>query len=190
MALQNQYRENFNFTFERLGAAINTINGLDEMMKRLGRALETTPEANKERNTHGKMKFHDMSREFRDNQQYFMQGFIEKLENDFDTVSAMTIVFELQTYINSGIDDDLFSHEELKSLIHLIQSWNEVIGILDFSLLQSESVPAEITALALARIESKLAKNWTEADKIRDELADMGWRMIDEAGGKWRVEKI
>ena len=25
MALQNQYRENFNFTFERLGAAINTI---------------------------------------------------------------------------------------------------------------------------------------------------------------------
>ena len=25
MALQNQYAENFNFTFERLGAAINTI---------------------------------------------------------------------------------------------------------------------------------------------------------------------
>ncbi len=25
MALQNQYRENFNFTFERLTAAINTI---------------------------------------------------------------------------------------------------------------------------------------------------------------------
>lgn len=25
MALQNQYRENFNFTFERLGAAVNTI---------------------------------------------------------------------------------------------------------------------------------------------------------------------
>lgn len=37
MALQNQYRENFNFTFERLGAAINTIRGLDEMIKRLGR---------------------------------------------------------------------------------------------------------------------------------------------------------
>lgn len=37
MALQNQYRDNFNFTFERLTAAINTIRGLDEMMKRLGR---------------------------------------------------------------------------------------------------------------------------------------------------------
>ena len=37
MALQNQYRENFNFTWDRLQASINTINGLDEMMKRLGR---------------------------------------------------------------------------------------------------------------------------------------------------------
>lgn len=40
MALQNQYRENFNFTLERLGAAINTIKGLDEMLKRLGRYRE------------------------------------------------------------------------------------------------------------------------------------------------------
>jgi cysteinyl-tRNA synthetase len=190
MALQNQYRENFNFTFERLGAAINTIKGLDEMMKRLGRALENTPVASDERNAHGKMKFHDISREFRENQQYFMQEFIERLENDFDTVSAMTVVFEFQTYVNSGIDDDAFSHEELKSLIQLLQSWDEVIGILDFTLLQSESVPTDIEALAVARLAAKIEKNWAEADKIRDELARLGWKMIDEAGGKWRVERI
>lgn len=190
MALQNQYRENFNFTFDRLGAAINTIKWLDEMMKRLGRALEVAPVANDERNAHGKMKFHDISREFRENQQYFMQEFIEKLENDFDTVSAMTIVFEFQTYVNSGIDDDAFSHEELKSLIQLIQSWDEVIGILDFSLLESESVPTEIEALAVARVAAKIEKNWAEADRIRDELKSLGWNMIDEAGGKWRVERV
>ena len=190
MALQNQYRENFNFTFERLGAAINTIKWLDEMMKRLGRYIENLPEGSDERNAHGKMKFHDISREFRDNQQYFMQEFIEKLENDFDTVSAMTIVFELQGYVNSGIDDALFSREEAKSLIELLKSWDTVIGILDFSLLESESIPKEIEALAVARIEAKATKDWVEADKIRDELAWLGWRMIDEAGGKWRVERI
>jgi len=190
MALQNQYRENFNFTFERLSAAINTIKGIDEMIKRLGRTLGTTPEANDERNAHGKMRFHDISREFRENQQYFMQEFIEKLENDFDTVSAMTIVFEFQTYVNSGIDDDAFSHEELKSLIQLIQSWDEVIGILDFSLLESESVPKDIEALAVERVAAKIEKKWAEADRIRDELAGLGWKMIDEAGGKWRVERI
>lgn len=190
MALQNQYRENFNFTFERLNAAINTIKWLDEMMKRLGRALEVAPVANDERNAHGKMKFHDISREFRENQQYFMQEFIEKLENDFDTVSAMTIVFEFQTYVNSGIDDDAFSHEELKSLLQILQSWDEVIGILDFSLLESEEIPEDIFELAKKRIVAKYEKNWAEADRIRDELKSLGWNMIDESGGKWRVERV
>ncbi|MDD2693997.1 MAG: cysteine--tRNA ligase [Candidatus Gracilibacteria bacterium] len=191
MALQNQYRENFNFTFERLAAAINTIKGLDEMMKRLGRYKSALPEGDDLRNAHGKMKFHNISREFRENQQYFMQEFIEKLENDFDTVSAMTIVFEFQSYINSGIDDELFSLEETKSLISLLESWNEVLAILDFSLLESNiAIPKEIEALAVARTEAKMAKNWAEADNLRDELTSLGWKMIDEAGGKWRVEKI
>ena len=191
MALQNQYRENFNFTFDRLGAAINTIKGLDEMMKRLGRYRDQFAPTEEIRNNHGKLKFHDISREFRENQQYFMQEFIEKIENDFDTVSAMTIVFEFQSYINSGIDDELFSLEEAKSLISLLESWNEVLAILDFSLLESNiAIPKEIEALAVARTEAKIAKNWVEADKLRDELTSLGWKMIDEAGGRWRVEKV
>ncbi len=41
MGLQNQYRENFNYTADRLKASINTITGLDEMMRRLGRYQTT-----------------------------------------------------------------------------------------------------------------------------------------------------
>ena len=191
MWLQNQYRENFNFTFDRLNAAINTIKWLDEMMKRLGRYIENLPKGNDERNARGKMKFHEISREFRDNQQAFMQDFIEKIENDFDTLGAMTIIFEFQSYINSGIDDELFSLEEAKSLIDLLRSWNEVVAIFDFSLLEnSEIIPEEITKLALDRIDAKIAKNWAEADRIRDMLVGKWWKMIDEAGGKWRVEKV
>lgn len=191
MALQNQYRENFNFTFERLDAAMNTIKWLDEMMKRLSRYIERQTPASEERNAHGKMKFHDISREFRDNQQYFMQAFIEKLEDDFDTVSAMTVVYEYQGYVNSGIDETLFSSEEAKSLVDLLRSWDEVLGILDFSLLESSlEIPEEITKLALDRVDAKLAKNWWEADRIRDELTSLGWKMIDEKDGGWRVEKL
>lgn len=188
MALQNQYRENFNFTFERLGAAINTIRGLDEMMKRLGRYITKLPETSEERTGRGKLKFHEISREFRENQQAFMQEFIEKLENDFDTVSVMTIVFEFQGYVNSGVDEESFSLEEAKSLRDILKSWNEVLGILDFSLLESESLPEDIQKLALDRYDAKIAKNWAEADRIRDELAGLGWKMIDEKDG-WRVER-
>lgn len=191
MALQNQYRENFNFTFERLQAAINTIVGFDEMLKRLWRYVWKFIPTEEIRNNHGKLKFHEITREFRDNQQYFMQEFIEKLENDFDTVSAMTVVFQYQSYINSGIDDELFSLEEGKSLIELLKSWDEVLGILDFSLLDSKiEIPEDITQLALDRVDAKIAKNWWEADRIRDELQNKWWKMIDEKDGKWRVEKV
>jgi hypothetical protein len=39
----------------------------------------------------------------------------------------MTIVFEYQGYINGGIDDELFSLEEAKSLIDLLKIWDEVL---------------------------------------------------------------
>lgn len=171
MALANQYRENFNFTFERLSAAINTIKGLDEMVKRLARYTEKSPKSSDERNAHGKMKFHEITREFRDNQQYFMQNFIEKIEDDFDTNSALTVLFEYQGYINSGIDEELFSYEEAKSLRDLLESWDSVLAIFDFSPFDSQaSIPEAITKLAEARILAKNLKDWTKADRLRDEI--------------------
>lgn len=111
-----------------------------------------------------------------------MQEFVEKLEDDFDTLGAMAIIFEYQTYINSGIDDELFSLEECKSIIDFLKTWNEVVAIFDFELLESnEVIPKEIEALGVARTEAKLQKNWAEADRIRDELTSLGWKMIDEA---------
>jgi cysteinyl-tRNA synthetase len=196
MALQNQYRDNFNFTFERLGAAINTIKWLDEMMKRLGRYRDLLlrdvvelSEEDRELTAKWRIKFHDITREFRENQQAFMQEFIEKLEDDFDTLSAMQLIYEYQTYINTGIDDELFTAGECQSLIGLMQSWDAVVAIFDFSLLESESLPADISRLAEARVLAKSLKDWAEADRIRDELVSLGYKMIDEKDG-WRMERI
>ncbi len=103
-----------------------------------------------------------------------MQEFIEKLEDDFDTLGAMTIVFEYQTYINKSIDDALFSLEECKSIIDFLKTWNEVIAIFDFELLQNnEIIPKEMIALLAERNEAKLNKNYAVADRIRDKLDTM-----------------
>lgn len=161
------------------------------MMKRLGRYQDNLPEVSDERSARGKLKFHGIARDFRDNQQVFMQAFVEKIENDFALPEAMAIVFEYQSYINAGIDEQMFKQEEVKSLIDLLRSWDEVLAILDFSLLEGQAaIPKEIEALGLARVVAKSEKNWKEADRIRDELTSLGWKMIDEAGGKWRVERM
>ncbi len=76
-------------------------------------------------------------------------------------------------------------------MIDLLKSWNEVLAIFDFTkLLNDQDYPEEIFEFCKARIIAKAEKNWGEADRIRDELTTLGWKMIDEAGGKWRVEKM
>ncbi len=69
-------------------------------------------------------------------------------------------------------------------------SFDEVLGVFDFSLLDEMTVPAEILELGTKRLEAKLEKNWSEADRIRDEIGRLGWKMIDEKDGKWHMEPI
>jgi cysteinyl-tRNA synthetase len=70
-----------------------------------------------------------------------------------------------------------------------MQSWDAVVALFDFSLLTSESLPADISRLAEARVLAKSLKDWAEADRIRDELVSLGYKMIDEKDG-WRMEKM
>ena len=49
------------------------------------------------------------------------------------------------------------------------------------------AVAPEVQALVEARTAAKKAKNWPEADRIRDELKSMGYEVIDTPqGAKWR----
>ena len=69
---------------------------MDEMMKRLGFSMQGEEE-NTERTARGKLKFHDITREFRDNIQGLMQDFVAFLEDDFSTPEALAVVFEMHS---------------------------------------------------------------------------------------------
>lgn len=190
MNFQNKYRENFNFTDERIRAAFNTIRSIDETTKRLFLYKKDEKEQT-ERSARGKLKFHDISREFRDNIQSLMQDFVAFLEDDFSMPEAMTVIFEMHSWINSAIDDEAFSLEEKKAIISLMKNFNEVLALYDFSVTEDhKNTPESIKNLAELRIQAKAEKNWEKADKIRDEIAENGYKMIDEKNGGWRLEKI
>jgi cysteinyl-tRNA synthetase len=54
---------------------------------------------------------------------------------------------------------------------------------------QVETAPQEVLALAAARVEARLAKQWADADRLRGELALAGWEMEDQAGG-YRLKRV
>ena len=52
---------------------------------------------------------------------------------------------------------------------------------------EAANADPEIDALVAMRTEAKKAKNWAEADRIRDELKARGIEIIDTPqGAKWR----
>lgn len=155
MCLQNRYRENFNFTFSRLESAMATIENLDNTLKRLKSYIP--------RNT-------KVRREFRDELQASVQSFVESLENDFDTVIALTVVFDFIKNVHRDIDSDSLTTKEVSSVIELLRSWDAVMGVFDWTILEEKSVPENVEKMAQERQEAKKNKNFAHADELRQEI--------------------
>lgn len=168
MCLQNRYRENFNFTFARLESAMATIESLDNTLKRL---KSYTP-----RNT-------KVRREFRDELQSHVQNFVASLENDFDTVIALTSVFDFIKNIHRDIDTDSLTTKEVSSVVEVLRSWDGVMGVFDWSIFETTSIPENIQKLAQERQEAKKNKDFSRADEIRKEVENAGYTITDSKDG-------
>lgn len=168
MCLQNRYRENFNFTFERLESAMATVTSLDNTLKRL--------KSYSPRNT-------KVRREFRDMLQESMQSFVSALENDVDTVIALTTVFEFITHINKDMDSGSLTEKESASCQEILRSWDAIMGVIDWSLLENASISDEIMELVSRRQVAKAEKNFALADELRNKVDALGYIIIDTPGG-------
>ena len=51
-------------------------------------------------------------------------------------------------------------------------------------LTKTTALPPEIEALAEARVQARLAKDWRKSDQLRDELGARGWDARDTKDGQ------
>jgi cysteinyl-tRNA synthetase len=86
----------------------------------------------------------------------------------------------------AALDDD-FNTPEALAILH---GWRDhdllrdALGLFGLaSLAVEEQAPAEIVRLAEARQAARAAKDFAEADRLRDALAAAGWQARDEPGG-------
>ncbi|MDD2487417.1 MAG: cysteine--tRNA ligase [Candidatus Gracilibacteria bacterium] len=169
-----KYSESFNFTFDRLRQAIQNIKTFDEAFRRIKNYKKIE----------GKV-----SKETSDNLQYFVQNYITSLEDDFSTVEALVSVFDLVKYVNSGIDDNLFNSAEIDAIIGVFKTFNEVLNVFDFNIFEEqEPIPENIIKLLEQRNAEKSAKNFEMADKLRDEISLLGYKIVDDKNGS-RAER-
>jgi len=86
----------------------------------------------------------------------------------------------------AALDDD-FNTPEALAILH---GWRDhdllkqALGIFGLaSLAEREEAPADVVKLAEARRAARAAGDFAEADRLRDEIAELGWEVRDTPGG-------
>lgn len=115
----------------------------------------------------------------------FREKFCAAMDDDFNTADAISAIFEMIRDVNAAVSP---SADPTKALAKLcfdeFMELCEVLGI-PFSA-ASDSLETEIEERIAARQAARKAKNFAEADRIRDELKAEGIILEDTPQGvKW-----
>lgn len=113
------------------------------------------------------------------------QHFIDSMEEDFNTAGAMSAIFDLARDINSYLGASSTHSRELAEFA--LDLYNELTGVMGLLYnRKADSLDSEIEALIEQRQAARKAKNFAEADRIRDELKTLGIVLEDTPQGvKW-----
>jgi cysteinyl-tRNA synthetase len=100
------------------------------------------------------------------------EAFFDALADDFNTAKALAALYEWIGAANK------LEHPAGDRDLH------DMLGVLGLeSLMEREQAPPAVVALADQREAARRAKDWAEADRLRDELRDRGWEVRDGPQG-------
>ena len=156
--LQSHYRRGLMFSWENLD---NAQTAYDKLVARVA-ALQDAPADSADAEAAEALR----------------QRFRDAMDNDLNTSLAVTALYDvLKAKVADGTKRALIG--EFDQVLSL--------GLLEAAAKQPEEEPqegdAEIDALVAARTAAKKAKNFAEADRIRDQLKDMGIVLVDTKEG-------
>ena len=113
-----------------------------------------------------------------------IEQFNTALEDDLNTADGIAAVFDLVRDINTLALGKGESRQTVEYAAKVFDTLTDVLGLVYNR--KEEKSDSEIDALIEARTQARKDKNWAEADRIRDELKDMGIILEDTPQGvKW-----
>ncbi len=115
------------------------------------------------------------------------EQFIAAMDDDLNTADGISALFELARDINIAMTKNP-SKELCQIALTRFMELADVLGLLYVK--KEDSLDSQVEDLIQQRTAARKAKNFAEADRIRDLLKDMGIVLEDTAQGvKWKYEK-
>lgn len=158
------YRQSLNFTFASLDgarAALQRLDGFRERLEKAAGAAECPDQV--------VPVWADV----------YVQRFINAMDDDLNISDALAALFDMVHEGNRRMDSGSLEGDAAA----LLAKWGSFDRVLGFLQSEKAAVPDNILELAEGRQAARLAKNWGEADRLRDELATAGWEVKDTPAG-------
>ncbi len=106
-------------------------------------------------------------------------GFLNALNDDMNLPQAIAEMHSLAARANQ-------TPAEKTALANQLRACGRFLGVLEqpaSTWFGEDTIPENITALAVARVEAKAGKNWAEADRLRGEIEAAGYGIEDRKEG-------
>ncbi len=171
--LTAHYRETFNFTLDGLSGARAALARIDECLGKL-------------RETAGRDALPRVQADQQVGPTGLVKDFTAALDDDLNISAAWGAVFEWVRETNRRLAENSLDATDAATAL---ATWDKIDSVLGIGTKSDTEIPAEILALAEARIAAKKAKDFKRADAIRDELKTKGWAIEDTAKGP-KLKKI
>lgn len=176
LLISAQYRSPINYSTDIIEQCISALNRLYTCRDSLDFELKNASDAE-----------HDGDRAIIDGFGKYREQFIAAMDDDLNTADAIASIFELVRDINTNVVGKTPSKALVEGAISVFDELTGVLGLVYNR--KTETLDSDIEALIEARTNARKEKNWAEADRIRDQLKEMGIVLEDTAQGvKWHRE--
>ncbi|MGD9031276.1 MAG: cysteine--tRNA ligase [Desulfobacteraceae bacterium] len=165
--ISRHYRKPISFSWSKLDTAKNTVAHLDQFVKKLQLCPVGEPHP-------------DMDQLIYD----LKHKFIESMDDDFSVAPALAALFEFTREINRIMDRKGLSPGDKQKVAEVLKSIDSVLGVMELEIPEPDK---KVKELIKKREEARRDKDWGSADRIRQELKEMGIEVIDTRDGTvWR----
>lgn len=187
--LMKHYRGPIDFSLESLHSALKARERLSLAYQQLQRRLENATLASMP----AKFANEELQKLY-ENIAASRQGFIEAMDDDYNSSQAMAVIFDFVREVNRFTERAKLHAEELAVLAEakkLFDEWNDVLGVIEPSgaAIEHGRFDAVMKIVLDMRQALRAEKNFKLADQLRDQLKASGIIIEDGAeGSRWRVE--
>jgi cysteinyl-tRNA synthetase len=165
LLLSAHYRETFNFTLDGLQGARSSLQRLDECVKKLREAAgaaKAEPDPG------------------------LISQFAAALDEDLNIAAAWGTVFEWVRETNRKLAEHKL---DANAAAAALAAWEKLDTVFGIGSAGEAEAPAEILALLEQRQAARKARDFKQADAVRDELKAKGWVIEDTPKGP-RLKKV